>query len=500
MEPSTNYSSIVNSVREAFATGKTKDVDFRLSQLSSLKRMYEENEKLFLDAVHSDLRKCRMEGVLTEVEFLINDLRLSIRKLKDWAKPEKCSRDLATILDGVQIYSEPYGVVLIIGAWNYPFNLTLTPMAGAIAAGNCVIIKPSEVSANSSALMAQLLPKYLDTECYKVIVGGVSETTELLKERFDYIFFTGSPSVGKTVQLAAARHLTPTTLELGGKSPVFVDESADIKIAAKRIIWGKCINLGQTCISPDYILCTKEVEKKFICCVKDALQEFYGENLKNSNDLGRIINEKHFKHILKFLNYGKIVLGGGTDPNDKYIEPTVITDVKVTDPIMTEEIFGPILPIVNVKNAYEAISFINSREKPLALYIFSKDKKLIELIMENTSSGGVCVNDVMMQFCVQSLPFGGVGNSGMGRYHGKASFDTFSHKRSCLWKSYNTIIDRITSMRYPPYNESKLSFLKFLLKSRKSLSNKYFMHFITFCLGIMVVCNYRVFFKRDFFN
>lgn len=302
--------------------------------------------------------------------------------------------------------------------------------------------------------------------------------------RFDYIFFTGSSSIGKIVHAAANKHLTPTTLELGGKSPVYIDSSADFEIATRRILWGKCINAGQTCIAPDYIICNKETENKFIETARNVLKEWYGTSPKDSPDFCRIINDRHYQRITGYLKDGKIAVGGGTDPNERFIEFTVLVDVHASSPVMQEEIFGPIMPIVTVNNAYEAIKFINGREKPLAFYIFSRKKGDINLLLSQTSSGGTCVNETIMHLAVPALPFGGVGSSGMGGYHGKHSFDTFTHKKSCLYKSYFSLGEILASGRYPPYTQGKLSFLKQLLKTRKGVSLKYLPHIAIFGLGL----------------
>ncbi|KAI4456560.1 aldehyde dehydrogenase [Holotrichia oblita] len=448
-EVSTNMKTpgeIVHSARIAFQSGRTKSLEFREKQLRNLLRMYEENEQEMLEALK------RFEQKQNGSDF------------KEWAQPEKATRGLPNIMDEALIYKDPYGVVLVIGAWNYPIQLTLIPVSGAIAAGNAVVIKPSEISPASAEFIARTIPKYLDRECYQVMCGGVAETTELLKEKFDYIFFTGNTSVGRIIHAAANKHLTPVTLELGGKSPVYLDDTADIDVATRRILWGKCINAGQTCIAPDYVLCSKQTEAKFIDSARNVLQEWYGKDPQKSPDLCRIVSDNHFKRISKFLFNGKIVVGGTADAEERFIEPTILTDVDGTDPVMQEEIFGPILPIVNCENVDDAIKFINGREKPLAFYIFSKNKSQVDTLLENTTSGGVCVNDTLMHLTLPSLPFGGVGTSGMGAYHGKYTFDTFVHKKSTLVKTLNKFGESLQSSRYPPYTEKKLNFLKGILK------------------------------------
>lgn len=478
--------TIVQRARNAFNSGKTKSVDFRRRQLLNLKRMYEENTTDLINVLAMDLQKSKQESITTEIEILINDLRNTLLNLDDWSSVNYPSKSIVNILDDVKVYNDPYGVVLVIGAWNYPLQLLLLPMAGAIAAGNTVIVKPSEVAAATSALIAKLIPKYLDNDCYQVMEGGVAETTELLKERFDYIFYTGSTAVGKIVQLAAAKHLTPVTLELGGKSPVYIDDSINVYVAVKRLLWGKFLNAGQTCIAPDYVLCTKQVQEKVVRMSKQILQEFYGDNIEQSKDYCRIVSDRQFDRITNLLTSGDIAIGGKTDKATKFIEPTILTNVKETDPIMTEEIFGPILPIVNISSLHDAVNFINQREKPLSLYIFSSNYKDVELLVNSTSSGGVCVNDTVMHFACEGVPFGGVGNSGMGRYHGKYSFDSFTHQKTCLVKGYNFIGETIASARYPPYSNLKITFLNNLLRKRSVPFSKYWRSLVI--LGVGVIC------------
>ncbi|KAK2576499.1 hypothetical protein KPH14_005823 [Odynerus spinipes] len=516
-----DYADIVQSTRDAFFSGKTRPLEWRIKQLKQMIRMLEENTSQFTAALASDLRRSKFESMVLEVHYTIQEIKHMLYNIKEWAAPEKPPKAIVNILDSVEVHKDPYGVVLVMGAWNYPLQLSLAPMIGAIAAGNCVVLKPSEVASATANILAEIIPKYLDTECYRVILGGIQETTELLKQRFDYIFYTGSTTVGRIVREASNKFLTPVTLELGGKSPVYVDNTADIRIAAKRILWGKYINCGQTCIAPDYILCSTEVQNKLLNEAKEILKEWYGENPKESPDLCRIINEKNFQRLVNNLSgSGKIAIGGDYDLREKYISPTILTDVKPTDPVMQEEIFGPILPIVNVENAYEAIRFINNREiplvlyiftkdkgvrnlfinqtrsgaveKPLALYIFSTDKGNISMILNNTSSGGVNVNDTMLHVAVETLPFGGVGNSGMGAYHGKYSFDTFVHKKGCLIKDFNIIGEKLASSRYPPYNDKKLNMLQLLTAKRPDIPGvKYLTHVVIFGLGVLATIGFK---------
>ncbi|XP_068975780.1 aldehyde dehydrogenase, dimeric NADP-preferring isoform X2 [Bombus flavifrons] len=483
----TDYANLVERTRNVFLSGKTRPLEWRLKQLKQAQLMIKECEQEITSALASDLHKSKFESLTTEVVFTEGEIKDLLTYLKEWSADEKPPKAIVNILDKVEIKKDPFGVVLVIGPWNYPFQLCVVPLMGAIAAGNCVILKPSEISSATSKVLAKIIPKYLDQECIHVVLGGVPETTELLKQRFDYIFYTGSTTVGKIIRDAANKFLTPVTLELGGKSPVYIDNTANLEVSVKRILWGKCVNAGQTCIAPDYVLCTEEVQNKFIKKAKEVLKEWYGDNPKESPDLTRIINEQHYKRLVKYLNNGKVALGGDCDSNEKYISPTILVDVKPTDPVMQDEIFGPILPFVNINNAYEAINFINSREKPLSLYIFSTEEKTISIFLENTSSGSVCVNDVIMHVTVDTLPFGGVGNSGMGAYHGRYTYDTFVHKKGCLIKDFNKLGETLASCRYPPYSDRKLSFIEFLLAKRPDIPGiKYIPHLLAFGLGILV--------------
>ncbi|KAI4485635.1 hypothetical protein M0802_012647 [Mischocyttarus mexicanus] len=474
-----NYADIVQSTRDTFFSGKTRPLEWRIKQLKQMIKMLEEHMPKFISALATDLGRNKFESLLLELNYTIEEVKCMINNIKNWAAPEKPSKAIMNLLDGVEIQKDPYGVVLIIGAWNYPVQLVLAPLIGAIAAGNCVIIKPSEIAEATATLLAEMIPKYLDTECYRVILGNVADTTELLKQRFDYIFYTGSTNVGKIVREASNKYLTPVTLELGGKSPVYIDNSADIPITTRRILWGKLINVGQTCIAPDYVLCSTEIQNKFIEEARKVLKEWYGDNPKESTSFGRIINENHMQRLKNYLSgNGKIAIGGDYDLVEKYVSPTILVDVKPTDPVMQDEIFGPILPIINIDNAYEAIRFINSREKPLALYMFSTNKENISMVLSNTSSGDVCINETMFHAAVDTLPFGGVGNSGMGAYHGKYSFDTFVHYKGCLIKNFNIIGEKLGSSRYPPYTQSKYNFMQFMVKKKARFTrNKVFAAF-----------------------
>lgn len=482
-----DYAALVERSRNSFYSGKTKPLEWRIKQLKQIERMLEECKPDIVSALASDLRRCKFETIALELLIAQGEVKTLLMNIKEWAAKEKPPKAMINIMDGIEIRKDPFGVVLIMGPWNYPFQLCIIPLMGAIAAGNCVILKPSELAPATSELCAKIIPQYLDSECVQVVLGGISETTELLKQRFDYIFYTGSTTVGRIVRDAANKFLTPVTLELGGKSPVYVDNTVDINIAVKRILWGKCINVGQTCIAPDYVLCTPEVQNKFLNEASKVLKEWYGDNPKESPDLARIINENHYQRLLKYLDGAKIAIGGQCDPAEKYISPTILIDVKPTDPVMQDEIFGPILPFINVNNAYEAIQFINSRETPLVLYIFTKDRGVQELIVNQTHSGSVAINETIMQFSVDTLPFGGVGNSGMGCYHGKYTYDTFVHKKGCLIKDFNKLAETLASCRYPPYTDKKLSFLGSLVAKRPSIPGvKYIPYLLAFGLGALV--------------
>ncbi|XP_011054012.1 PREDICTED: aldehyde dehydrogenase, dimeric NADP-preferring isoform X2 [Acromyrmex echinatior] len=482
-----NYTDLVQQSRDTFNSGKTRPIEWRIKQLKQLTLMLTENTSELTAAFASDLRRSKFESFALEINYTIQEIKYMLMNIKEWAAIEKPSKSLAYFFDAVEIRKDPYGVVLVMGAWNYPLQLCIVPMMGAIAAGNCVIVKPSEIAMATSKFLYDTIPKYLDTDSCRVILGGISETTELLKQRFDYIFYTGSSVVGKIIRKAANEFLTPVTLELGGKSPVYIDNTVDISMAAKRILWGKCINIGQTCIAPDYMLCTPEIQKKFIEEAKKILHEWYGDNPRESPDLARIISDKHYQRLVNYLSdKSKIAVGGDVNPAEKFISPTILVNVKPTDSIMQEEIFGPLLPIININNAYEAINFINSREKPLSLYLFSLDKGTISLFINNTSSGDVSVNDTILQAAVETLPFGGVGYSGIGAYHGKFTFDTFTHKKGCLIRNYNKIAEILAKSRFPPYSDTNLKLLELLVSKRSNLPLlKYVPYVLIFGLGML---------------
>jgi acyl-CoA reductase-like NAD-dependent aldehyde dehydrogenase len=444
---------IIHKQRKFFATGKTKDVEWRIEQLRRLKQAIIDDQEAIINAVKADLGRPDFEAYFELAA--ISEINYAIKHLKTWVKPKKVRAGIEQFPASAQIYPEPLGVVLIIAPWNYPFQLMISPLTGAIAAGNCAVLKPSELAAHTSRAIADIIQKTFDPDHIAVVEGGVETSQQLLEEKFDHIFFTGGTAIGKIVMYAAAKHLTPVTLELGGKSPCIVDYDVDLNYAAKRITWGKYLNAGQTCIAPDYLLVHSRIKSGLLTEIKKCVVEFYGDDPSKSPDYSRIISRRHLERLEPLLQDGEIAIGGQTKPEEKYIAPTVIDRISWESPVMQEEIFGPILPVLEYTDLKEAIAQINARPKPLALYLFSKDKQKQEQVLQETSSGGVCINDTVMQVGVSTLPFGGVGDSGIGSYHGKASFDTFSHYKSVLKKGFR--LD--PNWRYPPYRD-KLSLLK----------------------------------------
>ncbi len=450
---------IVQKQKEFFATGKTKDIEFRKSQLNKLKQAISESQDQIVEVLFQDLGKPKFEAIGTEVAYCGEEINYFLKHLDRWAKQKPVKTPLNFFPAKSFIVPEPLGQVLIIGPWNYPFQLVIIPLLGAIAAGNCAILKPSEITPNTSALLADLIAKTFDPNYITVVEGDKEVAQELLQQQFDHIFYTGGSAVGKIVMKAAAEHLTPVTLELGGKSPCIIEPDINVENSAKRIIWGKFINAGQTCIAPDYLLVHRSIKAELVKAMQDCLKEFYGETPQESPDYARIVSEKHFNRLSQFLDNGKVIVGGKTDAETRYIAPTLLEDVNWNDPVMQEEIFGPILPILDYDDLESAIAQINSRPKPLALYLFSKDKNKQQKVLQKTSAGGVTINDTIIHIASTELPFGGVGESGMGRYHGKASFDTFTNYKSVTNRAFWLEIP----LRYPPYAE-KLKYLKFLFK------------------------------------
>ncbi|KAM6408268.1 aldehyde dehydrogenase family 3 member B1-like [Rhynochetos jubatus] len=452
------YAGLVSRLRAAWLSGKTRPMEYRVAQLEALGRFLDEKKQDILEATAVDMGKPPFEAEFSEILLCKNELNETLNNLSRWRKDEHVDKNLVTQLDSVFIRKDPYGVVLIIAPWNYPIHLVLMPLIGAIAAGNCVIVKPSEVTKNSQRLVAEVLPSYLDNDCFAVVTAGMLETTRLLENKFDYIFFTGTPSVGKIVMTAAAKHLTPVTLELGGKNPCYVSDTCDVQNVARRVAWGRFFNAGQTCVAPDYVLCSVEMQEKLLPALREAIADFYGSDPQESPDFGRIVGDKQFQRLQALLRGGHVAIGGQTDEAKRYIAPTVLVDSQPSDPVMQEEIFGPILPIVNVANMDEAVDFINRRERPLVVYAFSSDDKVVNQVLERTSSGGFCGNDTLMHVTLTSLPFGGIGNSGLGTYHGKFTFDTFTHRRSCVHRSMGR--ETLNALRYPPYSQQKLGIVR----------------------------------------
>jgi aldehyde dehydrogenase (NAD+) len=451
-------SNIISQQRGFFSTGATKDIAFRITQLKKLKVAILEHESDIYEALKSDLRKSEVESYGTEISLIIDEINYAIKNLKKWTKPQKVSVNKIALPSSGRIYPEPKGIVLIIGTWNYPLQLLLSPLVPAIAAGNCAILKPSELAHNTSSLVAKIFAKHFDPNFISVVEGGSEKSQQLLAEKFDHIFFTGGTTVGKIILQAAAKNLTPVTLELGGKSPCIVDSDVNIEIAARRIMFGKFINAGQTCVAPDYVLVNQKIKTDLLAAMQKCLTEFYGENPQDSPDYGRIISTKHFSRLQSLMKDGDIIIGGQIDIENRYIAPTIIDNTSWNDEVMQEEIFGPILPVIEYTEIEGAIAAINSRPKPLALYLFTNSKDLQNKILKETSSGALVINDTVMHLAVTRLPFGGIGESGMGSYHGKAGFDTFSHYKSVL--KNNLLFD--IKLRYAPY-KGKLPFLKKIL-------------------------------------
>jgi len=455
----TSVSNIVGAQRSFFSSGKTRDVCFRLQQLEILKKAILKNEEAIVNALQADLRKPALEACAAEVCLTIREIDHAAKHLRSWAKAARVPTPLMYFPASSRVYREPLGVVLIIGPWNFPFQLMVIPLVGAIAAGDCAFLKPSEISSSTSSALAGIVRDNFDPSYIALLEGGAAEAQSLLSERFDHIFFTGGTTVGRMVMEAAAKYLTPVTLELGGKSPCIVDTGVPLEITARRITWGKFINAGQSCVAPDYLLVHKAVKGPLLEHMKRSIREFYGEDPSKSPDYARIINERHFLRLSALLEEGSIVIGGNTNKEDRYIAPTIIDNVALNYKVMQDEIFGPILPVVEYEDLAEAISIVNGRPKPLALYIFSTSSRNQQRVLNETSSGGVCINDTTVHFATNFLPFGGVGPSGMGNYHGKATFDTLTHQKSALRRRF--FLDVKT--RYPPYR-GKVNIIRRLMQ------------------------------------
>ena len=446
--------SLVAGLRAAHATGITRPTAFRKDQLRRAVRMFEENEQAFTAALHADLGKPEIESYASEIALCVTELKVMLKSLDRWAAPESVSLPMASRPGKAWVQREPKGVVLVIAPWNYPLQLSLLPLATALAAGNSVVLKPSELAPATSRAIARIVPRYLDGRTVRVVEGGVPETTALLEQRWDHIFYTGNATVGRIVMRAAAEHLTPVTLELGGKSPAIVASDARLKVAARRIVWGKFFNAGQTCVAPDHVLVHRDAHAELVRHMVEAVGEFYGDDPERSPDLARIVNERHFRRLSSLLDAGgfeRIAVGGRLDPATRYIAPTILDGVRLDAALMREEIFGPLLPVVAVDDLEAALRVVNAGEKPLALYLFTEDDATVERVVGETSAGGMCINHTILHLSVPNLPFGGVGESGMGSYHGKWGFDELSHRKSVLKRP--TSLD--PPVAYPPFGPWK---------------------------------------------
>lgn len=450
-----DYKEMIKRQRAYFREGECKSIGFRIAQLTRLNAWIYKNEEAIMEALQKDLHKSRFEAYATEIGIVKEEIRYTLKHLRRWARPRRVPTPVTQFPSRSLIYPEPYGVVLIMSPWNYPFQLTIAPLVGAICAGNCAVVKPSAYSPHTSDIVARMVRELFPKKYVDVITGGRKENEALLNEHFDYIFFTGSVDVGRYVMEKASKHLTPVSLELGGKSPCIVDETADIKMAAKRIVWGKFLNSGQTCVAPDYILVQKSVKDKLLKQLEKNIYKMYGKDACHNAEYPKMINDKHFDRVLGLMRGTHIVCGGGSRSDTRQIEPTVVDQVNWDSPVMQEEIFGPVLPVLTFYDIKEAAAMVNARPRPLALYLFTREKRREAYILRHVSYGGGCINDTVVHLATSHMPFGGVGNSGMGGYHGKASFDTFTHQKSIMKKSL--LID--IPVRYAPF-KNKLNILK----------------------------------------
>lgn len=448
--------------KEYFETGETRDVNFRIRKLLELKNSIKEHESEIFAALKKDLGKSEFESFETEVGITLSDMSYMVKHLKSWAKVKRLRTPISNFGAKSYIYREPYGTALIIGPFNYPFQLLMEPLAGAIAGGNCAVLKPSSSTPNVNEVISKIIEETFDKKYVRVVSGDRNTITSLINSPFDYIFFTGSVPVGKVIMEAASKNLVPVTLELGGKSPCIVESDADMKVSCQRIAWGKFVNVGQTCIAPDYLLVKRSIKDKFIECLKETIVEFYGEDAKKSPSYGRIVNEKQAKRLADIIDKDrdKVIFGGEYDVKDRYISPTLIDNADDNSVSMQDEIFGPIFPILYYDDIADAVKKIKMRSKPLALYLFTKNKDIQKYVLDNVSFGGGCINDTLTHLESPLMPFGGVGASGMGHYHGKYSFDTFTHEKS--------IVSKMTLFTpqpvFPPYKKETIKLLRLLLK------------------------------------
>ncbi len=451
--------NIISLQREYFATGETFDINFRIKALKKLKTAIKNNADKINAAIKKDLGKSAFEGYMCETGLVLSEISYMLKHIKGYAKEKQVLTPLAQFPSKSYVKPSPYGVCLVMSPWNYPFLLTLDPLVASIAAGNCIVVKPSAYSPATTRVINELLGEIFDKKYVAVIEGGREENAHLLEEKFDYIFFTGGKTVGRLVMEKASKHLTPITLELGGKSPCIVDKSANIKLAARRIVWGKFLNCGQTCVAPDYVYCHKDIKDEFVLEVQKEITKQFGKALDNEN-YGKMINGKHFDRVLGLIDTEKVVCGGNCDRAKLKIEPTVMDNVTWQDNVMGEEIFGPIMPILTFDNIEDVINTVNNNPSPLALYVFASDKGVIRAVTEQCSFGGGCVNDTIIHLATNRMGFGGVGESGMGSYHGKYSFDTFSHKKSIVHKK--TWLD--LPMRYQPFKKINEALIHMFLR------------------------------------
>ncbi|RRQ49276.1 aldehyde dehydrogenase [Maribacter algicola] len=454
--------SMVKKQREFFGSGVTKDLKFRKSYLKKLRAAVITYEDRICDALYADFKKPKFESLATETQFVLYELDEALKNLDYWSKPKRVNSTWVNFPSSDWLYPQPYGNTLIIAPWNYPFLLTISPLIGALAAGNTAVLKPSEFTSSTAKIISEIITEVFPEDYVAVVEGGIETSQELLSLKWDYIFFTGSTKVGKIIYQKAAEHLTPVTLELGGKNPCIVDESATIAVSAKRIVWGKFLNCGQTCIAPDYILVHKKVKKELVKELGKSISELYGPSVEDSPDLARIAHTSHYEDLKEMLTGQRILLGGDFNDQTQYMAPTLVDEPKLESKIMEGEIFGPLLPIISYETEEDIDSYISNYEKPLALYVFSKKKKFREKMIHTYSFGGGVMNDTLLHITNSTLPFGGVGASGIGRYHGKYSFDTFSHQKAIIKKSFWPEIP----LRYPPYilPEKLAKKLNFLFK------------------------------------
>ncbi len=447
-----DYSALVASQREYFLSGSTRPARWRKAQLEAVKALFTENHDELCAALWKDLRRNVTDADLMDVEYNVKEADYALKHLDAWMEPQRVHTPLVFEPGHIRVRRDPLGVTLIIGAWNEPFMLLFAPLVAAVAGGNTAVLKPSELAVACSAAAARLVPRYFDRRAVAVVEGGIPETTALLAQKWDFIFFTGSPAVGKIVHQAAAQHLTPCVLELGGKNPTIVHSSANLKVAARRIAYGRYLNSGHICTAPDHVLVWPEVKDEFVRHLAQTIREFYGDDPKLSPDYGRVINRRNFDRLVGLLGSGKVAVGGQTDAGERYIAPTVLVDVSPDSPIMQDEVFGPILPVLEIESVEAVIAWVNSRPRPLGLYVFAEDLDVAERILDLTGSGDAAINDCTIHPLVPELPFGGVGNSGMGKYHGRWGFEAFTNARGVMYHSAK--ID--PGVRYPPYSKHTL--------------------------------------------